>query len=64
MLPINDTDRKEWARCAKAMHARGRGAVGDRMAFAATCGSLPIAEFDAISSIYRNWLCYDEPKAP
>lgn len=62
-IELSVGQKLEWARCAKAMYARGRNDLGHLLSAAATFESLPIQRYDHVSEVYRAWLVFDEPKA-
>ena len=62
-ITVLDWQRMEWARCAQAMYARGRNDLGHMLSAAATFHILPTQRYDAVSKVYRAWLCFDEPKS-
>jgi hypothetical protein len=52
-------EKSEWARCAQAAYARGCNEFGHKLSAAAALpngASLDCETFDAIASIYREWL--------
>lgn len=52
----NHHERAEWLRCAIDATARGFRDTADRFSSASICTEMPIAEFDALQTEYRQWL--------
>ncbi len=63
MITLTTTEILEWARCAKAMYARGNNFLGHRMSSGAARKTMTAAEYDGYAHIYRQWLVFDQPKA-
>jgi len=61
-MVLNDHERQEWSRCAKAMYSRGQNALGHLLSACAAKGIMPIEQFNRAASVYRAWLVFDEPK--
>jgi len=58
IMSPNAHERAEWTRYADALKAADKPEQAARFYFAAKTYSLPIAQFDALQSLYRAWLVF------
>lgn len=52
-------ESKEFSRLARYAYANGRNDIGHKFSVAAARQFFSVAEFDALKTIYRNWLVFD-----
>ncbi len=56
MIALLPHEVTEWARCARALYARGMNEGGHQMSAAAAKRIIPIRQYDALATIYRAWI--------
>ena len=62
LITLTRTEQLEFGRCAQAMYQRGHPLRGHQMSAVAASSTVSLERYDGAALVYRQWLCFDEPK--